>query len=154
MKKEIQDIVKQETQSYRVKLGTVLSVDDTVRTCIVQFLDGSADKICRLNGVKGLTTGIYVKPSIDSIVAVGFFTKTEGVVISFSEVDEIQYLGDDDNLVKYAALSSELTSFKNLVQAELVKIQTGITGVGGAYTPGTLSIDISDSKIDELKTKA
>jgi hypothetical protein len=60
--------------------------------------------------------------------------------------------GDADNAVRYSPLSSELTTFKNAIQAELVKIQTAITSVGGVYTPGTLTIDISNSKIDEIKT--
>jgi hypothetical protein len=60
--------------------------------------------------------------------------------------------GDADNSVRYSPLSSELTAFKNSLQTELVKIQTGLSGVGGVYTPGTLTIDISQAKIEEIKT--
>lgn len=60
--------------------------------------------------------------------------------------------GDADNAVRYQKLDDGLQQFKNLITAELVKIQTGITGVGGAYSPGTLTVDISQSKINEIKT--
>jgi len=64
----------------------------------------------------------------------------------------IEIAGTGDNLVKFIPLDQGLQDFKNEIQAELVKIQTGITGAGGAYTPGTLTVDISDSKVDKLKT--
>jgi len=60
--------------------------------------------------------------------------------------------GDADNMVRYAPLNNNIQDFKNQIQAQLVLIQTGIVGAGGAYTPGTLTVDISTSKIDEVKT--
>lgn len=60
--------------------------------------------------------------------------------------------GDADNAVRYSPLNNELSSFKTQVQAELAKIQIAIAGVGGVYTPGTLSLDISQAKTDKIKT--
>lgn len=60
--------------------------------------------------------------------------------------------GNADNAIRYSPLSSELDNFKTQIQDELVKIATGITTAGGAYTPGTLTIDISASKITTIKT--
>lgn len=60
--------------------------------------------------------------------------------------------GKDDNMVRYIPLNSGLQDFKTLIQEELIKIQTGIIAAGGAYTPGTLTVDISNAKIDEVKT--
>jgi len=65
---------------------------------------------------------------------------------------EIKIGGDIDNAMRYSPLKDELDNFKTQIQAELVKIATGITGVGGAYVPGTLTIDISGAKINEIKT--
>ena len=64
----------------------------------------------------------------------------------------IEMGGNADNAVKYSPLNSGMQDFKTQIQAELAKIATGITTAGGAYTPGTLSIDISTSKIDNIKT--
>lgn len=60
--------------------------------------------------------------------------------------------GDADNGVRYSPLNSELTAFKNALQAELTLIQAGIASAGGSYSPSTLSLDISQAKIDEIKT--
>lgn len=64
----------------------------------------------------------------------------------------IELGGTVDNAVRYSKLNDGLGTFKDLIQAELVKIQTSIAGVGGVYTPGTLTVNISQSKIDEIKT--
>lgn len=60
--------------------------------------------------------------------------------------------GNSDNLVRYIPLDQGLQNFKTEIQQELVKIATGIASAGGSYTPGTLSVDISASKIDEIKS--
>ena len=56
-----------------------------------------------------------------------------------------------DNAVRYSKLNDELTAFKNLLQAELTLIQTGIASAGGSYSPSTLQLDISPAKINEIK---
>lgn len=63
----------------------------------------------------------------------------------------IELGGSVNSLVRYQSLDLALQSFKTEIQAELVKIATGISQGGGSYTPGTLNIDISDAEIDELK---
>jgi hypothetical protein len=63
-----------------------------------------------------------------------------------------EFGGDADNLVRYSPLNSELQAFKNALTVELGLIAAGIAIVGGVYTPGALSIDISNAKIDEIKT--
>lgn len=60
--------------------------------------------------------------------------------------------GNVDNAVRYAALDTAIQGFKIDIQAELVKIQTGLTGIGGVYVPGVLSVDLSAAKINEIKT--
>lgn len=65
---------------------------------------------------------------------------------------QVQMGGNNDHLMRYSPLDTELQSFKTAIQAELTKIATGITGAGGTYTPGTLEIDISPAKINEIET--
>lgn len=60
--------------------------------------------------------------------------------------------GSSDNAVRYIPLNSGLQDLVTALQAELVKIATGIAAGGGSYSPGTLNLNITDSKIDEIKT--
>ncbi|MCH9621016.1 MAG: hypothetical protein S4CHLAM20_04300 [Chlamydiia bacterium] len=61
----------------------------------------------------------------------------------------IEIGGESDNMVRYSKLNDGMSDLDTQINAELVKIATAI---GGSYTPGTISTDISDSKIDEVKT--
>ena len=60
--------------------------------------------------------------------------------------------GSVDNLTRHNALNIELQKLVVALQAELALIAIGIAAGGGAYTPGVLSLDISNAKIEELKT--
>jgi hypothetical protein len=60
--------------------------------------------------------------------------------------------GDADNMVRYTALNTAMQNFKTLINAELTKVQAGISGVGGAYVKADVSVDISAAKITEIKT--
>lgn len=60
--------------------------------------------------------------------------------------------GSSHNLVRYTPLNDGLQDFVTFVNQQLGLIATGIAAGGGSYTPGSASIDISDSKIDEIKT--
>lgn len=60
--------------------------------------------------------------------------------------------GSSDNSVRYSPLNSGLQDLVTKINAELTKIQTGIAGVGGSYPKVDVSIDVTESKIDEIKT--
>jgi hypothetical protein len=60
--------------------------------------------------------------------------------------------GNAHNLVRYEPLNNALQSLVNKINAELVKIQTGLTAVGGVYAPAPVSVDVSASKINEIKS--
>jgi len=61
--------------------------------------------------------------------------------------------GDSYSGVRYEPLKSGLDNQNNLINAELLKIQTAITTLGGAYTRSNVSIDITTSKSDTVKIK-
>lgn len=63
---------------------------------------------------------------------------------------KMQLGGDAKHAVRYEDLNSGLQDFKNFLQTELGKISTGIVAGGGTYTPGTVNIDISASKNDNI----
>lgn len=60
--------------------------------------------------------------------------------------------GNADNAVRYAPLDAGLQQLVGQLQSELSSIASGIAGAGGVYVPGTLSLDISGAKINEVKT--
>lgn len=84
-----------------------------------------------------------------------FSTDAEGkesFLIKLTNDKKLELGGNSDNAVRYTPLNSGIQQLNIDIQAELVKISTAITALGGAYIPGVLSVDISDSKIDEIKT--
>lgn len=64
----------------------------------------------------------------------------------------IELAGDQDNPVAYTDLDNAVQQFVGALQAELGLIQAGIAAAGGSYSPSTLQFDISNAKINELKT--
>lgn len=64
----------------------------------------------------------------------------------------MQIGGSNDNAVRFSPLKTATDKLATDIQAELVKIAAGIVAGGGTYTPGTISIDISNAKINEVET--
>ncbi len=64
---------------------------------------------------------------------------------------QCEFGGSGDNATRFKPLEDAATKLAADINAELVKIATGITGAGGAYTPSTISIDISESKVEEIE---
>lgn len=64
----------------------------------------------------------------------------------------VEFMGNTHNLVRYTPLNLGLQELVTKINTELSKIATGISGVGGVYLPTYTSLNISNSKIDELKT--
>jgi len=60
--------------------------------------------------------------------------------------------GNVDNSVRYSPLNSALVSQKNDINNELTKIQAALSSLGGTYARAPIAIDISDAKIEEIKT--
>ena len=76
----------------------------------------------------------------------------EKIYVWLKKNGTIELGGTDDNAVRYSPLNDGLQNFKDLLTAELIKIQAGIAAGGGSYSPGTLTVDISQAKINEIKT--
>lgn len=64
----------------------------------------------------------------------------------------VEFMGNTHNLVRYTPLNNGLQQFVQQMQTQLTLIAAGISTAGGSYTPGVLSIDIDEAKINELKT--
>lgn len=84
-----------------------------------------------------------------------FSTDANGVEKSYTWLKadgSVEINGSTDNFVRYTALDSNLQSQVTKINAELVKIAAGIVAGGGAYTPTFITLDISGSKVDSVKT--
>ena len=65
----------------------------------------------------------------------------------------LEILGKADNMVRYLKLDLGLKNQDTAINTELTKIAAAINSiVPGSYTPTPISTDISQSKIDEIKT--
>jgi hypothetical protein len=60
--------------------------------------------------------------------------------------------GKVDNLLRFIPLDAALQQMAIDLNIELVKISAAISALGGAYGVTPISIDISQAKIDEIKT--
>ena len=76
----------------------------------------------------------------------------EQVYIHLTNTGNMELNGNFDNAVRYNPLEQGLTNQNTQILAELAKISAAIAGVGGSYTVGTVQIDISAAKINEIKT--
>jgi len=118
---------------------TVKSVNDTDRLCDCTPVDGGAD-ILEVKLMANADKGFYVIPKVGSFVIVAKTSPSAGYIAMFSEVSDIELNGKNfDGLVKITAQTTKLNLLVTELQAELVKIATGIAAAGGAYTPGAIS---------------
>ena len=128
---------------------TVKSVNETDRLCDCTPVDGGAD-ILEVKLMANIDKGFYVIPKVDSFVIVSLTSPSAGYVTMFSQVDNVELNGKNfDGLVKISDQTTKLNLLVTQLQAELVKIATGLAGVGGVYTPGTIT---SFSKSDYENT--
>lgn len=63
-----------------------------------------------------------------------------------------EFNGNIDNLVRYQSLEDGLNDMVTNINTELTKIQAAISALGGSYAREVISLDITDSKIDNLQT--
>ena len=64
----------------------------------------------------------------------------------------MEVAGNADNMVRYAKLNTALQLTITNLNAELIKIQSAIVALTGVYTRADVGLDISASKIKEIKT--
>lgn len=84
-----------------------------------------------------------------------FCTDTNGAEKFFvwlKKDGSIEIGGNADNAVRYSPLNTAMTQLQTDINTQLALISAGISAAGGSYTPGNISIDISGSKIDDIKT--
>lgn len=80
----------------------------------------------------------------DGNLAIAFHLKNDGTA---------ELGGSVDNLIRFSSLNSSLIQQANDINVELAKIAVAINAiVPNSYTPTPITINIDQSKIDQLKT--
>lgn len=118
------------------KLGTVKSVDETNKTCVVTPIDEGPDFVDVLLMAENSTTGLYIKPSVGSLVMIAPQNECTYYVSMYSSIDDIWIRGNSNGGVPIT--SSVVTKLNNL-EEDLNKIKmvfstiwTPVSNDGGA----------------------
>lgn len=77
---------------------------------------------------------------------------TQKFFAHFKKDGTCNFGGDQDNLVRYTGMDASVQKIVQFINQQLPLIAAGIATGGGSYTPGTLSVDTSSAKIEEIKT--
>ena len=97
-----------------------------------------------LNKNQIATTGekriFSLKP--DGTLSIDIHLRTDGT---------LEIAGANDNAVRYTPLDAGIVAKDALINAELAKIATAISTLGGTYAVGNISTDITAARVDEVK---
>ena len=141
----------------KVKTGTI---DIAKRTCTIEPIDGTPALFdVRLQSSESLANkGLCIFPKENSFVTVAYLNPTTGVIVSTSEIDSIEidtalltFNGGNQELMRIDDLTTKLNLLTTEINAQLLLIQSGITGVGGVYPKVDVSVfdknNYKDTKI-------
>ena len=119
IREAIQQMTKDPVSFKGMRLGTVVSIDDVARTCVVNVLDSETDIPGVRLHVSGISeNGAYYKPAIDSLVGIMPLFSFEYAVVLYSKISEIVFLdGSFGGIVKVEDLTTKLNNLENKVNA-------------------------------------
>jgi len=105
-------------------IAKIVSVDDVAQTCEVSFFDDEPN----LTGVKiqqvSNTYGLYIKPSVDSIVIINYTDPINAYISLTSQVDEIIFQnGTNEGLVKVVELTNNINTRETRINAIVTALQ-------------------------------
>jgi len=121
---QIKAMVRLTFKSERMysEICTVVSVDETKRTCVCQPIDDSAQlQKVRLQSVGNQSKGLVCIPKVGSFVTVSFLDSRNGFITQTAELDKIlidtdlvQFNGGSlDGMVKVNDLVTKLNNLEN-----------------------------------------
>lgn len=91
------------------RLAKVLSIDNTARTCEIEYQNGGTDPQVRLQAKMQITGGWLLIPTVGSDVIIAYLNKNTAFVILCSEVDKVIINGgNNDGLVNIVDLTTKL----------------------------------------------
>jgi len=146
------------------QLAKVLSVDETARSCEVEYPQGGTDSEVRLQAKMEITEGIVLIPKVNSDVLIGYLSENVAFVISTAEIDKVIItIGNSELKIESSTITmnggnlgglvkvSPLVSAYNNVVTDMLAIQTLFTGIGLTFVPQTTLK--TDSNFENTKVK-
>lgn len=121
-------IIKNNVSFKGIRLGTVKSVDDSTRTCVVNVLESETDiEGVRLHITGESANGAYYKPKVNSLIGIMPIFEFEYCAVLFSELESVSFLdGSYGGLIKINDLVTKVNNLENQVNDLLTALQ-GIT---------------------------
>ncbi len=151
--------------------GTVKSVDEAARTCVVDPIGDEAERSeVRLQGDIGAVTGVVLIPKVGSVVGITFVNDTAAFVSLYTEVDKVLIDtatavfngGDNGGLINITDLITKLNNVEkdlNIIKGIFIS-WTPVANDGGAVLKGlataswagdtltpTIKGDLEDTKV-------
>ena len=147
MSSELKKALKGLTKSVTSFSGTVVSVDRSARSCVVQPIEDERPEVydLMLQGAFGLESGFVLFPKVGQYVTVTMFDQNRGFVSLISEIDLAELVATEP--IKIEAGGESLHDLLDDLLGEINKMIIN-TPAG----PGTLS-PTNQSKISEFQTR-
>lgn len=148
----IVQIAKDSFKSTEARIGSIVSVDATAKTCVVKTLDTELEiPDVRLQAAPG--KGFFLKPKVGSFVVITSFQDFEYVVVMYSDIDEIILLdGSYGGLIKISDLVSRMNAIENKVNDMIEYInQHSHPGNGSPPSPPYIGGTLSNTTVGQIE---
>lgn len=133
------------------KQGSVKSVNESERTCVVTPSDGGPDVLdvrLETDYTEGSSTdskGFFIVPEVSSLVIITFMSKEESFISAWTQIDKIvskqtEWIfndGSNDGLAKIIELTSKLNDIENKVNSLITFINTHLHTTVAPGSPTT-----------------
>ena len=159
LSRALKEITKESLSGEKIYpiLCKVISIDDSKRTCQLEPINGDAERKGRLQASLELTTGLYIKPAIESVVLLSYINNITGVITQYSEVDTIELSVDSkidikqggESIIDLFEAQRAIQDDINELKAEFKKWTPIATDGGAALKTGTATWYSKDLKIIE-----
>jgi len=136
IREAIRELVKTEDNAFENLFAKVISVDDTEKTCEVETINDEMT-IFDVRLIANSGDGVFITPSVDSIVGVCMINEVEGFVSLYSQIDSIQY-GDGANggLININDIVTKLNNLEN----DINSLKTAFTSWVAVPNDGGLAL--------------
>lgn len=149
---ELISIWAKENELYS-KQGTVSSVDDGERTCIVSPTDGGPDILdVNFEADSGSSTskGFYVVPSVGSLVIVTFLNKEDSFISAWTNIDKViakqgEWVfndGANGGIAKTPELTDRFNNLENKVNELITYINSHVHTSAAPGSPTTSPVPL------------